>query len=202
LRSELPSLAAYIESLQENRHYPGSPLIAARLLRPQDRLVAIEKQPEEAAALAEVLGPFPNGRAEHGDGYVRLAALLPPPERRGVVLIDPPYEDAGEFTAVGRAFAAALHRFATGTYLIWFPLKSRAAANGLCGEVLAAGAKKVLRLDLALAGANEQRLTAAGLVVVNPPYGFEAEMRAALGELLPRLGGSAQARVDWLAGGE
>jgi 23S rRNA (adenine2030-N6)-methyltransferase len=200
LRSERPSLAAYLENVRENRHYPGSPLLAARLLRPQDRLVAIEKQPGEAAVLAEVLRPFPNARAEHGDGYSRLAKLLPPPERRGVVLIDPPYEDAGEFAAVGQAFAAALRRFAIGITLLWFPLKSRAAADALCGEVLATGAGKVLRLDLARAAASEERLTAAGLIVVNPPYGFAVDMRAALDELLPLLG--AKARIEWVAGGE
>jgi 23S rRNA (adenine2030-N6)-methyltransferase len=202
LQSKVNSLAAYLELVRESPLYPGSPLLAARLLRPQDRLVAIEKHKEDAAALSRVLRPYRNARAECGEGYARLMALLPPPERRGVVLIDPPYEEQDEFAGLARAFAAAYRRFATGIYMIWFPIKSRAAADGLCGEVLAGGAKKMLRLDVAIGAASADKLGAAGLAVVNPPYGFEAEMRAALGEILPRLGENASARIDWLAGSE
>lgn len=202
LQSEVPSLAAYLELVRKSGLYPGSPRLAAMLLRPQDRLAAIEKHPDDAASLEGVLAPYRNARAECGDGYARLAALLPPPERRGVVLIDPPYEEPDEFSVLGRVFADAYRRFATGIYMIWFPVKSRAEADGLCGEVLAAGAKKMLRMDVAMGTANADRLAAAGLAVVNPPYGLEAEMRAAFAEILPRLGGNASSRIDWLAGGE
>ncbi|HEY0281052.1 MAG TPA: 23S rRNA (adenine(2030)-N(6))-methyltransferase RlmJ, partial [Rhizomicrobium sp.] len=195
-----PALAAYLELARTEGTYPGSPLIAAKLLRPQDRLVAIEKHPEDAAALAVALGPFRKARAENADGYARLLALLPPPERRGAVLIDPPYEAPGEFAEAARAVANALRRFATGIYLVWFPVKSRAEADGFCGEVLAAGARKALRLDVLLGERREDRLTAAGLAVVNPPFGFEDEMRAALALALPPMG--ATARFHWLARGE
>ena len=163
-------------------------------------MVAIEKHPEDAAALIVALKPFRKARAENADGYARLAALLPPPERRAAVLIDPPYESAEEFADAARALASALRRFATGIYLVWFPLKSPADADGFCGEVLAAGARKALRLDVMLGARREDRLTAAGLVVVNPPFGFEAEMTAALKPALPRMG--AEARFHWLAGRE
>jgi 23S rRNA (adenine2030-N6)-methyltransferase len=126
--------------------------------------------------------------------------LLPPPERRATILIDPPYEAAGEFAEAAGALAGALRRFATGIYLVWFPIKSPAEADGFCGEVLAAGARKVLRLDVTLGARREDRLTAAGLVVVNPPFGFEDEMRAALALALPLMGG--EARFLWLAGGK
>jgi 23S rRNA (adenine2030-N6)-methyltransferase len=198
------ALSAYLDiagSFGWNR-YPGSPLIAERLLRPSDRLVAIEKHPEEFAALAKVLA---RGRAVEGDGYERLPALLPPLERRGLILIDPPYEAPGEFEDLARAFATAYRRFATGIYLLWYPLKARAEIDALAGELRIAGAAKLLALTLDVgkrAGAAGERLSSTGLFVVNPPFGFDAEMRGALEEILPllRQGPSASARVDWLAG--
>ena len=195
-----PALRTYLELARTGDTYPGSPLIAAKLLRRQDRLIAIEKHPEEAVALTAALKPFRKAHAENADGYARLAALLPPPERRGAVLIDPPYESTEEFADAARALAGALRRFATGIYLVWFPLKSAADADGFCGEVLAAGARKALRLDVRLGAARADRLSAAGLVVVNPPFGFEAETEAALKPALACLG--AEARFHWLAGRE
>lgn len=191
------SLKTYLD-LSGGPLYPGSPLLCARLLRPQDRLVAIERHTDDFAALRETLHPFARAKAEEGDGYRRLAALLPPPERRGLVLIDPPFEAEDEFQQAATAFAAAYRRFATGHYLIWFPIKSAAEANGFCGEVLAAGPAKVLRLDVSLAAAAEGKLVAAGLLIVNPPWQFDSQMRQALEPVLPRLGASI--RLDWLAG--
>ncbi len=182
-----PALETYLELTRAPQTYPGSPLIAAKLLRPQDRLVAIEKHPEDATALAAALKPFRKAHAQTADGYTRLAALLPPPERRGIVLIDPPYEAPGEFAEVARALVGALRRFATGIYLVWFPIKSAAEADGFCGEVLAAGPKQALRLDVSLAKPSDERLTSAGLLVVNPPFGFQAEMQAALTLALPLM---------------
>lgn len=178
--------------------YPGSPLLAAQLLRPQDRYSAVEMHPAEAAALAEVLKPYRKAHVECGDGYARLLALVPPPERRGVVLIDPPYEVEDEFETVAHAFAGAYRRFATGIYLVWFPRKSQAEAAKLCGEMLAAGVSKALRLDVVRPAATDDRLDAAGLLVVNPPYRFEEEMRGALAPVLPLLG--AEVAFDRLAG--
>ena len=185
--------------------YPGSPLIAAKLLRPQDRLLGLEKHPADAEALTAALSPFRKTRVERVDGYRRLAALLPPPERRALVLIDPPYEAPDEFAAVARAAAEALRRFATGIYLIWLPIKTGARADALCGEVLLAGPRKLLRLDIDVGKSDgNERLTAAGLLIVNPPYGFEEEMRAVLALLEPRLGAKpdvpARSRLIWLAG--
>ena len=163
-----------VQSCDEGR-YPGSPLIAAKLLRPEDRLVAIEKHPEDAKALKSTLALFRRARVVEADGYARLPALLPPQERRGLVLIDPPYEAPDEFAAAARAVAGMLRRFATGSIvLVWFPIKSRAAANAFCGEVLATGPRKLLRLDVDV-GARTERMGAAGLLIVNPPFGFHDE---------------------------
>lgn len=192
-----PLLTDYL-ALAKGALYPGSPLFAAHLLRPQDRLVAIEKHPEDAAVLRQTLQPFAKARVEEGDGYKRLAALVPPPERRGAVLVDPPFEAPDEFRAAAQAVVKAYRRFATGIYVLWFPIKSASEANGFCGEVLASGAGKVLRIDVAKRGIAEGKLAAAGLLVINPPWQFEDEMRAALAVAMPIL--NAEATFDWLAG--
>ncbi len=191
------ALTSYLE-LAKGARYPGSPLLAAQLLRPQDRLVAIEKHPEDAATLAATLRPYPKARVEEADGYRRLLGLVPPPERRGLILIDPSYESPDEFREAASAVAAAYRRFATGIYLIWFPIKSTAEANSFCGEVLTAGAAKVLRLDISRCQMVAGKLNAAGLLVLNPPWQFEPDMRASLDLILPRL--ECEARFDWLAG--
>ena len=205
--TDAPLLSAYLDVVRPfaPARYPGSPLIAAKLLRPGDRLVAIEKHVEDFAALEMSLSPYPTAKAIHGDGYERLAALLPPPERRGLVLIDPPYEAEDEFEQVARAFAAAYRRFATGIYMIWFPLKRRNDADALAGEIRSAGATKLLSLTLDIGRAAEappERLSACGLLVVNPPFGFAEAMRDAFAVLAKQLaqGAGAVSRVEWLAG--
>ncbi|MEI9931226.1 MAG: 23S rRNA (adenine(2030)-N(6))-methyltransferase RlmJ [Rhizomicrobium sp.] len=107
-------------------NYPGSPLIAAKLLRAQDRLVAIEKRDEDATVLALALKPFARAKVFEADGYSRLPALLPPPERRGLILIDPPYEMADEFAQAARAVSDIQRRFSTAIVIVWFPIKSAA----------------------------------------------------------------------------
>ncbi len=179
------------------KYYPGSPLIAVRLMRPQDRLVAIEKHPEEAALLTQVLAPWRKARVEEGDGYARLLALLPPPERRGLVLIDPPFEAVDEFETAARTVRDAVRKFTTGIYLIWYPIKSEAAGNAFVGEVLAAGTSKAIKIEIGI-DAPDDKLGRAGLLVLNPPFLFDAEMKAALGKVAPLL--QARARLEWLAG--
>jgi 23S rRNA (adenine2030-N6)-methyltransferase len=195
-----PLLQRYLSLVAESgaHHYPGSPLIAARMLRPQDRLVAVEKHPEEAALLKDALAPWRKARVETADGYARLAALLPPPERRGLVLVDPPFEAPDEFEQAARTAREAYRKFATGIYLFWYPIKSDAAGNAFAGEILAGGARKALRIEIALA-APEGKLGRAGLLVLNPPYGFDTDMATALAPVAAKLG--AQTRLDWMAGG-
>lgn len=177
--------------------YPGSPLIAARLLREQDRLVAVEKYPEDFRALAATLAPFRRARAVEADGYARLNALLPPQERRGLILIDPPFEAPDEFASAARAVGGALKRFATGIVVVWFPIKSPAAADAFCGEVLALGPRKMLRLDIAV-DAPSGRLGSAGLLVINAPFGFAQDMAGTLDAVAPRLGREKPAGVEIL----
>lgn len=201
------ALGAYLDVVREcgSQRYPGSPLIAAKLLRPQDRLAAIEKHPDEAAILMDVLAPFRNAVAETGDGYGRMVKLVPPPSRRGLIVIDPPFEAVDEFEMLARALTAAVRKFANGIYLAWYPIKSQSAADGFVGEVLAAGVAKAVTVEIAVAPASE-RMTRAGLLVINPPYGFAAQMQAAAAVLAPRLGAKAGEPADitvtWRAGSE
>jgi len=187
------ALSTYLDIVRNTGpgRYPGSPLIAAQLLRATDKLMAIEKHPEEEGALASALAPFKNAKAVAADGYARLAALLPPPERRGLVLIDPPFEAEDEFAMIAEALASARKRFATGVYLIWYPIKSQAASDALAGEIRAGGPQDVARITIDIgrdAKADKDRLSAAGLLIVNPPFGFVEEMRAAAEVLALRLG--------------
>ena len=194
-----PLVDRYLSLVEEGRRtYPGSPLIAAKMLRPQDRLVAVEKHPEEAEALKKTLSPWRKARVEEGDGYARLASLLPPPERRGLVLIDPPFEAPNEFESLARAVRGALRRFTTGIYLVWYPIKADAAARAFEGEVLM-GARKALKIEAAI-DAPEGKLARAGVLVINPPFGFAAAMAEALDKVAPRL--KAKTRLEWLAGKE
>ncbi len=187
-----PALRQYLECVGQRQAYPGSPLIAARLMRPQDRLVAIEKHPEECALLKTVLAPWRKAAVENADGYLRLPKLLPPPERRGVVLIDPPFEAADEFERMGGVLRAASRRFATGIYLAWYPIKSQSAADAFVGEALTVGSP-ALTIEIAV-DAPEGRLSRAGLLVLNPPFGFAEEMGHVLVQLEPVL--AARTRLE------
>jgi 23S rRNA (adenine2030-N6)-methyltransferase len=200
LAGEMPqALSTYLAMVKESAAYPGSPLIAAKLLRPQDRLTAIEKHPEEFAALEQLLAPYRNCSAEHADGYARSPKLLPPPSRRGLVLIDPPFESPDEFSVLAQTIRDAYRKFATGIFLIWYPIKSQADADAFTGEVLAGGIAKAMTIETKVR-APEGRLARAGLLVINPPYGFAAVMKQAARLLAPRLEGDIT--QAWLAGAE
>jgi 23S rRNA (adenine2030-N6)-methyltransferase len=193
------ALSTYLSLVRQDRLYPGSPLIAARLLRPQDRLTAVEKHPEEFAALKQALSPFRNATAEPGDGFGRVLKLLPPPSRRGLVLLDPPFESPDEFAQLARTLREAIRKFATGIYLAWYPVKSQAEAGAFTGEVLAGGLAKAMVIDTSISPA-EGKLAQAGLLAINPPFGFGAALEASAALIAPRL----QARIGtkWLVGSE
>jgi 23S rRNA (adenine2030-N6)-methyltransferase len=159
--------------------------------------VAVEKHAEEFAALKQALHPWRKARVETGDGYDRLMALLPPPERRGLVLIDPPFEAEDEFAGLAEALRGALKRFANGIYLVWFPVKSESEARRFLGEVLALGVTKALRIDISVAAA-EGKLARASLLTINPPFGLDAEMAGILNRIAPLMSGHAS--QEWLVG--
>jgi 23S rRNA (adenine2030-N6)-methyltransferase len=187
--------------------YPGSPLIAARLLRAKDRLVAIEKHPEEHASLAAALTGDHRARVILGDFHHELPRLLPPPERRGLLLIDPPYEADDEFSDATRTAVAAHRRFANGIVLFWYPAKARAKIAASAGEFLNAGVRSLLKVqfDTGASPSNVEGrappLAAAGLLVANPPFGFADEMRAIMPFLAQVVGQGPDAHgaVDIIA---
>jgi 23S rRNA (adenine2030-N6)-methyltransferase len=184
--------------------YPGSPLIARALLRPQDRLVACEVEPKARKRLIDALRRDTQARVVDLDGWVALLAFVPPKERRGLVLIDPSFEQKDEFERLANGFAQAFAKWPTGSYLLWYPVKSRRATDSLARHVAetaanAGGPGKCLRLEFSvapqLAGA---ALTSAGLLVVNPPWRLAAELKAILPELEKPLGqgGAGRFRLE------
>ncbi|MBL8572473.1 MAG: 23S rRNA (adenine(2030)-N(6))-methyltransferase RlmJ [Hyphomicrobiaceae bacterium] len=185
--AEVPeALKPYLDALRaENQGggltaYPGSPLLLARKLRPQDRLIACDLHPKEAEILAETLYPFPGARVRAGDGYAAVKALLPPPERRGLVLIDPPFEKTTEFADLAKALREAWKRFPVGVYLVWYPLKDRAAANALHADVVAAGMKDATTYELYVRDpAASPGMAGSGVLAINASYALDSVMRTA-----------------------
>jgi 23S rRNA (adenine2030-N6)-methyltransferase len=183
--------------------YPGSPVLVRALLRPQDRLIACELEPNAAAALARHLRRDPRSKAVAIDGWTALNAYVPPKERRGLVLVDPPFEDAADFPRLAHALSAAHRKWPSGIYLLWYPIKDQAAPEALARRLRQSGMGKILRVELRVAAPPAStRLAACGLIVVNPPWTLAGELAVLLPELtavLAGAGGGAH-RVDWLAG--
>jgi 23S rRNA (adenine2030-N6)-methyltransferase len=184
--------------------YPGSPLIARALLRPQDRLTACEVEPKARKRLIEALRRDTQARVVDLDGWMALPAFVPPNERRGLVLIDPPFENKDEFERLAEGFTEAFGKWPTGSYLLWYPVKSRRATDSLArhvAEIAGAGAPpgKCLRLEFSVAPqAAEPGLVSAGLLIVNPPWTLAGELRAILPELEKPLGrgGAGRFRLE------
>lgn len=169
--------------------YPGSPLLIEALLRPTDRLACCELHPEDAAALKRLLRASPNAGIHERDGYEAIRALLPPPERRGLVLIDPPYEAPGEFERVATALQDGAARFGHGIYAAWYPIKHRSPVTTFHESVRLSGLRDIVAAELWLRPPlDPARLNGCGLLVRNPPYGFEHAAAEILDALQHRLG--------------
>jgi 23S rRNA (adenine2030-N6)-methyltransferase len=180
------------------RFYPGSPRLARLVARPQDRMELWEKHPEECAALRdEFLGE--RRVAVHGaDGYGAMRACLPPPERRALVLVDPPFEAQGEWDDVIAALEEGLGRFPGGTYAVWYPLSARARSDGFNAFLKGRGAPS-LCAELVVEPA-ATRMTGCGVAIINPPWRFDGQAQAILtylGEVLYRDTG-AQGELRWI----
>lgn len=174
--------------------YPGSPLIARALMRPQDRMVCCELEPVARKQLIAALRHDEQARVVDIDGWVALPAYVPPKERRGVVLIDPPFEAKDEFARMTDVFAQAYAKWPTGIYMLWYPAKSRRATDDLARNVAATCAAsavpgKVLRLEFSIAPQTaDGPLTSTGLLIVNPPWKLQDELRLILPQLEKPLG--------------
>jgi 23S rRNA (adenine2030-N6)-methyltransferase len=202
----LPLLKPYLDIVRsfnppgELKAYPGSPLIARALFRPQDRLTACEVADGARRDLIDALRRDAQAKVVDVDGWVALPAFVPPKERRGVILIDPPFEAKDEFDRLADRFAAAFAKWPTGIYVVWYPAKSRRATDELAQHVaeIAAAAKpagKCMRLEFSIAPqAADSGLASTGLLIVNPPFPLLGELKTILAELDKPLGQGGVAR--------
>ncbi|MFZ7174176.1 23S rRNA (adenine(2030)-N(6))-methyltransferase RlmJ [[Pasteurella] aerogenes] len=186
-----PDVARYVQLIKklnyggkDLRYYAGSPLIAASLLRPQDRALLTELHPTDYPLLRNNFKQYDNITTKRDNGFQQLKATLPPKERRGLVLIDPPYEMKEDYDLVVQAIEEGYKRFATGIYAIWYPVVLRQHTKRLIKGLEATGIRKILQIELAVRPDSEQRgMTASGMIVINPPWTLEAQMK----EILPYL---------------
>ena len=196
---------AIIEPLfvRQPPQYPGSPAIAAELLREQDRMIFCDAYPPAVKDLTASFGADKRAKAIEIDGYVALNAYIPPVERRGMVLIDPPFEQPDEFKRLGESLDQACRKWETGTYMVWFPVKETASVDAFLQGRIDAGLKRLLLLELHVDEPRpESKLVANALLLVNPPYLIEAEAQVLLPYLADVLGLSGRAgfEIAWLAG--
>jgi 23S rRNA A2030 N6-methylase RlmJ len=157
-------------------YHPGSPLIALHLMRRQDRLIAREIEPSTADLLLRTIGSDPRAKVIAIDGYVALNAYVPPKERRGLVLVDPPFERSDEFASLLHAVVKAWRKWPTGIYMLWYPLEDRRRVAAFSRELASIVGRKVLRVELDSA-AGEDGLAAAGLFIINPPWRLADEFK-------------------------
>jgi 23S rRNA (adenine2030-N6)-methyltransferase len=190
---ELRDFAALVADFRtgrnQSRAYPGSPAIAARELRPQDRGILSEIIPAEARMLERELEANPRLRVERGDGFERLRAWLPPPQRRGLIFIDPPYEESRQdFERVTSAIVDALQRFSTGVYAAWYPIKDEREVRAWHDELARAVSSETLVSEMWLYPRDSKvALNGSGMLIVNPPYQLAERMQVWLPELQARL---------------
>ncbi len=183
--------------------YPGSPAFTRAWLRPQDRLIACELEPKAAVALSHNLRGDTRIKTLDIDGWTALSAYVPPPERRGLVLVDPPFEQDSDFYQLSNSLGIAHRKWATGIYALWYPIKGRPEPDALAKNIRRLGIPKVLRAELTVASLSDpSRLNGCGLILVNPPWTLEAELSTLLPVLAGLFGrdGKGGFNLDWLAG--
>lgn len=168
--------------------YPGSPALARRLMRADDRLVVNELHPEDCADLRRAMAGDARVKVLELDAWVAIKSLLPPKERRGVVLVDPPFEEAGELERMADGLAAATRRFATGTFILWYPIKDPKPVARFHERAATTGIAKLLLAEQTIRHPGDAtRLNGSGLLIVNPPFTLAAQLEIALTWLTPLL---------------
>jgi 23S rRNA (adenine2030-N6)-methyltransferase len=209
-KEALPLVLPYLDIVRafsppgELKAYPGSPLIVRALLRPQDRLTACELESEARKRLIDALRRDAQARVVDLDGWTALPAFVPPKERRGLVLVDSPFEAKDEFERLARGFSEAFAKWPTGSYLLWYPVKSRRVTDDLARHVASETGKsnpagKCLRLEFSVAPREaDSGLVSTGLLIVNPPWTLAGELKTILPELEKPLGqgGAARFRLE------
>jgi len=190
-----PALESYIKVIKafntqsKLTRYPGSPMIARHLLRPQDRLFLYELHNTEIELLRESVNKDKRVQLMHEDGFKRCLSIMPPQQRRGLVLIDPSYEIKTDYKQVFETLMQLYKRFATGTYALWYPVVERQRIDELEQKITASSLQNVQLFELAqLKDSQQLGMTASGIIVVNPPWTLQAEMQVALPYLAGQLG--------------
>ncbi|HDR1856961.1 TPA: 23S rRNA (adenine(2030)-N(6))-methyltransferase RlmJ [Pasteurella multocida] len=208
-RDDLPEeVARYIKLIKQVnyggkalRYYAGSPLIAAKMLRPQDRALLTELHPSDFTLLRNNFKEFDNVTTKRDNGFQQLKATLPPKERRGLVLIDPPYELKEDYDLVVNAIEEGYKRFATGIYAIWYPVVLRQQTKRILKGLEKTGIRKILQIELAVRPDSDQRgMTASGMIVINPPWTLTQQMQNILPYLTDVLvpEGTGSWTVKWI----
>ena len=202
--SELADYLAAVRAANADgalRYYPGSPAIARFFLRPQDRMVLLELQADEFALLQARFAGDRQVVTQRLDGYAGLKAFLPPREKRGLVLIDPPYESDREYEQIAAGLKVAHERWSSGIYALWYPIKDRPPIDRFHRALTATGIRRMLLAEFAPYPEDSSfRLNGCGMIVVNPPWKLEETLRQLLPELLGVLRQHQDARTDisWL----
>ncbi|EPG2103713.1 23S rRNA (adenine(2030)-N(6))-methyltransferase RlmJ [Proteus mirabilis] len=207
-QEEVPELILpYLEAVgslntsDELRYYPGSPLLAAKLLREQDLLMLTELHPTDFPLLRTEFSRDKRVRVCREDGFGQLKSKLPPASRRGFALIDPPYELKQDYSAVVKGIVEGYKRFATGTYAIWYPVVHRQQIKRMLKELEAIGIRKILQIELAVKPDSDQLgMTASGMIVINPPWKLASQMASILPWLHKTLvpEGTGHTLVEWV----
>lgn len=207
-QEEVPELILpYLEAVgslntsDELRYYPGSPLLAAKLLREQDLLMLTELHPTDFPLLRTEFSRDKRVRVCREDGFGQLKSKLPPASRRGFALIDPPYELKQDYSAVVKGIVEGHKRFATGTYAIWYPVVHRQQIKRMLKELEATGIRKILQIELAVKPDSDQLgMTASGMIVINPPWKLASQMASILPWLHKTLvpEGTGHTLVEWV----
>ena len=211
-RANLPLAKGYFEAVEalnpggELRKYPGSPLIARHLLREQDRMVLFESQPLVLQRLSRMIGKDKGVQALQKDGYAGLLAQIPPPEKRGLILIDPPFEARDEFERLTKTLSSAWRKWPQGVYLAWYPIKARGLISTFHRKLREAGLPATVIEFLNRPEDKAERLNGSGLVVVNPPWQFIDPLLPTLAQIGPLIADPATGsiwslRVDGWPGG-
>jgi 23S rRNA (adenine2030-N6)-methyltransferase len=206
-----PELAPYLAAIRRLnragagslRWYPGSPRLARILMRPGDRLIATELHPVEAQALQREFAGDAQVQVKRMDGYQALKAFLPPPERRGLVLVDPPFEATDESERLVKGLGEAHRRWAQGIFALWYPIKGEGPVRALHEAVVATGVRRVVAADFLIRPAiDATRLNGCGLLLINPPWTLADDLERLLSRFADTLAdpGPGAARVEQLVG--
>lgn len=190
-----------VNSDKSIRKYPGSPKLVRMLFRPQDRLSAIELHAEDARKLAAEFDGDYQTRVIELDGWLALGAHVPPKEKRGLVLVDPPFEQPGEFDRIVSGLQRAYERWPTGIYALWYPIKDRKSVSAFHKQLRECGIKKIMACELMIRGpSDEPSLDGSGMIIVNPPFTLEGDLKQIFPALMDamRLDNGASWWVNWL----